>query len=111
MAKEKKYIEKRGTGFYIRGSRVLLDCVVYQFLEGASPESTLESFPSLTLEQVHGSLAFYLANRAEIDAYLAEGKREFARMAEISRAENPLLFRRLEQAKRGTMPTKQKRRK
>jgi hypothetical protein len=52
------------------------------------------------LEQVHGSLAFYLANRVEIDAYLAKGEREAEKMREISRAENPLLYRRLEQARR-----------
>jgi uncharacterized protein (DUF433 family) len=104
----KDYIEKRGTGYYVVDSRVTLDCIVYRFLEGASTESILESYPTLTLEQVHGSLAYYLANRAEIDAYLAEGRREFKKMAEISRANNPLLFRRLEQARRGTTSSKEK---
>ena len=33
------------------------------------------SYPALTLEQVHGALAFYLANQMEIDKYLAEGQR------------------------------------
>jgi uncharacterized protein (DUF433 family) len=35
----------------------------------------VESYPSLTLEQMHGALAFYLANRTDIDRYLAEGQR------------------------------------
>ncbi|MGH9725772.1 MAG: hypothetical protein ACRD41_11965, partial [Candidatus Acidiferrales bacterium] len=35
----------------------------------------VESYPALTLEQMHGALAFYLANQKEIDAYLAEGQR------------------------------------
>ncbi len=106
MAKD--YIEKRGTGYYVIGSRVSLDSIVYAFLDGNSAEGIVESYPTLTLEQVHGSLAFYLANRAEIDAYLAEGERETEKMREISRAENPLLYRRLEQARRDLNAQKQK---
>ncbi len=106
MAKD--YIEKRGTGYYVIGSRVSLDSIVYAFLDGNSAEGIVESYPTLTLEQVHGSLAFYLANRKEIDAYLAEGERETEKMREISRAENPLLYRRLEQARRDLNAQKQK---
>jgi len=106
MAKD--YIEKRGTGYYVIDSRVSLDSIVYGFLDGNSAEGILESYPTLTLEQVHGSLAYYLANRTEIDAYLAEGEREAEKMREISRAENPLLYRRLEQAKRTLASQKQK---
>jgi uncharacterized protein (DUF433 family) len=106
MAKD--YIEKRGTGYYLIGSRVSLDSIVYGFLDGNSAEGILESYPTLTLEQVHGSLAFYLANRAEIDAYLIEGEREAEKLREISRAENPLLYRRLEKARRDLNAQKQK---
>ena len=106
MAKD--YIEKRETGYYVIGSRVSLDSIVYAFLDGNSAEGIVESYPTLTLEQVHGSLAFYLANRKEIDAYLAEGERETEKMREISRAENPLLYRRLEQARRDLNAQKQK---
>jgi uncharacterized protein (DUF433 family) len=106
MAKD--YIEKRESGYYVIGSRVSLDSIVYAFLDGNSAEGIVESYPTLTLEQVHGSLAFYLANRAEIDAYLAEGERETEKMREISRAENPLLYRRLEQARRDLNAQKQK---
>jgi Protein of unknown function (DUF433) len=106
MAKD--YIEKRGVGYYLVGSRVSLDSIVYGFLDGFSAEGILESYPTLTLEQIHGSLAFYLANRKEIDAYFVEGEREAEKMREISRAENPLLYRRLEQAKRELNAQKQK---
>jgi uncharacterized protein (DUF433 family) len=68
----REYIEKRDGGYYLAGSRVSLDSVIYEFLNGASPESIVKSFPSLNLEQVYGAITFYLANRAEMDAYLAE---------------------------------------
>ena len=105
MAKD--YIEKRGVGYYLIGSRIS-DYDRYGFLGGFSAEGILESYPTLTLEQIHGSLAFYLANRKEIDAYFVEGEREAEKMREISRAENPLLYRRLEQAKRELNAQKQK---
>ena len=68
----REYFEKRDGGYYLAGSRVSLDSVIYEFLNGASPESIVKSFPSLNLEQVYGAITFYLANRAEMDAYLAE---------------------------------------
>ena len=51
---KKPYIEKRKEGYWIVGSRVSLDSVVYAFLEGQSAESIAQAFPVLSLEQVHG---------------------------------------------------------
>lgn len=63
----KQYVEQRDKGFWITGSRISLDSVVYAFRSGLSPESIVQSFPLLTLEQVYGAIAFYLTNRDEID--------------------------------------------
>jgi uncharacterized protein (DUF433 family) len=52
-----EYVEQRGGGYYIAGSRVSLDSVVYAFLRGESPEGIVESFPALSLEQVLGAVA------------------------------------------------------
>jgi len=68
----REYVERRNGGFYVTGSRVSLESVVYQFLDGACPETIVDDYPSLSLEQVYGAITFYLANRAEIDAYLSE---------------------------------------
>ena len=67
-----EYIEKRNGGYYLVGSRVSLESIVYKFQDGALPECIVKSLPSLTLEQVYGAITFYLANRAAMDAYLAE---------------------------------------
>lgn len=66
------YVEKREGGYYIVGSRVALESIVYEFLEGVSPETIVDDFPTLTLEQVYGAVAFFLGNRAELEHYLAE---------------------------------------
>jgi uncharacterized protein (DUF433 family) len=75
MAKD--YIEKRGEGYYVIGKRVSLDSIVHCFLQGDSPETIVESFSEVTLEEVYGALAFYLANRPEIDAHLTEGEHKY----------------------------------
>ena len=72
----KEYVEMREGAFRISGTRVSLDSVVYAFLRGASPESIAQSFPALNLEEIYGTITFYLAHRAEIDTHLQEGERE-----------------------------------
>ena len=71
----KEYVKKIEGVYRVGDTRVSLDSLVYLFREGMSVESMVESYPALTLEEVHGALAFYLANENEIDAYLAEGER------------------------------------
>lgn len=103
MAQE--YIERRDGGYYFVGSRVSLDSIVCQFLQGESPEAIVQAFPSLSLEQVYGGITFYLAHRAEIDAYLKRGEARFEELARASREANPLLYAKLEAARRAT-PTR-----
>jgi len=91
----KQYVEQRDGGYWITGSRVSLDSVVYAFLNGSSPEGIIQSFPLLTLEQVYGAIAFYLANRDGIDAYLKEGEAEFEQLQRVLREKNPLLYQKL----------------
>ena len=95
------YIEQRDGGYYIAGSRVSLDSVVYAFLRGESPEGIAESFTALSLEQVFGAVAFYLANRESIDAYLRGGRAEFARMRDEARRKHPALYSKLEATRHG----------
>lgn len=71
----KEYVKKTEGVYRVGDTRVSLDSLVYLFHEGMSAESMVESYPALSLEAVHGALAFYLANENEIDAYLAEGER------------------------------------
>jgi uncharacterized protein (DUF433 family) len=95
----KEYVAKREGAYRISGTRVSLDSIVYAFLRGAAPESIAQSFPALTLEEVYGAIAFYLAHQTEIDAYLQEGEREFEALRQQARQSNPLLYRKLEEAR------------
>lgn len=84
---EKKYVEKREGGYWISGTRISLDSMVYAFNRGDSPETIKDNFTSLTLEEVYGALAFYLGNQDKIDIYLRESEVLFEKESEIRRAE------------------------
>jgi uncharacterized protein (DUF433 family) len=80
MAKD--YIGERDGSYFVAGTRVSLDSIVHAFRRGESPETICQNFELLRLEEVYGAIAYYLANRAEVDAYLirqsekwAEGRR------------------------------------
>jgi uncharacterized protein (DUF433 family) len=81
-------------GWRISGTRVSLDSIVYGYLEGETPESIAEDFPSLTLAQVYAGLAFYLKHRDEIDGHLALQQSRWEQLRQQSQtAHSPLLSR------------------
>jgi len=100
MARE--YVKKVDTEYLVGDTRVSLDSLVYLFREGVSTEGMVESYPALTLEQVHGALAYYLANQHEVDAYLAEGQRLAAVQHEASRRTNFDLISKIRRARHET---------
>ena len=95
----KEYVILSEGVYRIVDTRVSLDSLVYLFREGMSAESMVESYPDLTLEQVHGALAFYLANQKEIDTYLAEGQRVAEAQHRQSRQANAELIAKLQRAR------------
>jgi uncharacterized protein (DUF433 family) len=95
----KQYAEQRNGAYWISGTRLSLDSVIYAFLSGASPESIVQSFPLLTLEQVYGAIAFYLTNKEVIDAYLKEGEEIFRRLQQSARNQNADFYAKFESSK------------
>ena len=96
---QSEYIEERNGGYYVAGTRISLDSIVYAFNLGQSPEAIQEGFPSLKLAQIYGAIAFYLDHQAEIDKYLEESEREFESNSIPLFEENPALWERLQRAK------------
>ena len=94
----KQYVEQRDKGYWIEGTRISLDSVVYSFLNGDSPESIAQNFHLLSLEQVYGAIAFYLANREIIDLYLEEGEAEFQQLQQSLKERSPILYQKLQAA-------------
>ena len=93
------YVEQREGGYWVANTRVSLDSIVYAFLAGQTAESIAQSFPVLSLEQVYGAIAFYLANRAEIDTYLAKAEKTFEVLRQAARDADPAFYQKLAAAR------------
>lgn len=72
----------------VSGTRVPLETVVRAFHLGATPEEIVQDYSTVTLPQVYAVLAYYLAHRPEVDAYIAERTTTSA----SARAANETLF-------------------
>ena len=71
MFQGKTYVRKNEQGDLRVGELdVSLDSVVIAYQQGYSAETIQQLFPALTLEEVYGAVAFYLANQNEVDRYL-----------------------------------------
>ncbi|HEY7320823.1 MAG TPA: DUF433 domain-containing protein [Candidatus Binatia bacterium] len=95
-----QYVDQRDQGYWVAGTRVSLDSIVYAFLDGRTAESIAQSFPVLTLEQVYGAIAFYLANRSKIDSYLAQVRVDFEALRQAARNADPMFYQKLADARR-----------
>jgi uncharacterized protein (DUF433 family) len=91
----KVYVTKVGDTYRLAGTRISLDSLIYLYREGISPEGMVESYPALTLEQVHGALAYYLANQKEIDQSLAQADAVAETQHQESRRSNAELIAKL----------------
>src|SRR5882724_4449758 len=91
-----EYVEQRNGGFYVAGTPVSLDSIVYSFKAGDSPETIRQNFSSLSLEQVYGAIAFYLAHEHEVDANIREGEQEIQCSVPPLSASRPELYARLD---------------
>lgn len=96
---QNQYIEQRDGGFYVAGTRISLDSVVYSFKEGLSPEAIQADFPLLKRSQIYGAIAFYLGHEAEIDRHLEDSRLEFeGRGVPLSMA-NPALWEKIQRSR------------
>lgn len=69
--------EIRGGRPRLAGTGVTVRSIVIWYQQGSTPEQIVDQFGHLTLAQVYAALAYYHANRDEIDADLAEEDRLF----------------------------------
>ncbi|MGI8741780.1 MAG: DUF433 domain-containing protein [Bryobacteraceae bacterium] len=93
------YVAAREGGLYATGSRVSLASIIYAFRDGASPEKILESFPSLSLAQVYGAIAFYLSHPQESRQYLEELELKWKELEQSAQSPGEDLQRRLSEAR------------
>ena len=69
------FVERRKTGFYVVGSRVPIDRIVWEYRHGEDPEGIQSHYPTLSLDQVNGAIAFYLKHTDEVEQVMEQRKR------------------------------------
>lgn len=92
---DRPYVQYHDEVYRVAGTRVTLDSIVRRFWEGDAPESIVQSFPVLTLEQIYGAVAYYLHHQAAIDAYLKQAESEEAAIIAKLHHQNHALHERL----------------
>jgi uncharacterized protein (DUF433 family) len=95
----RQYVEHRDGAYWVTGSRVSLDSIVYAFLDGQTAESIAQAFPVLTLEEVYGAITFYLAHQRDIDAYLEQRRADYEAKRQAAREADPMFYQKLADAR------------
>lgn len=72
----------------VRGTRVPLDTIVFEFKQGATAEGIVEQYSSLDLADVYAVISYYLRHQNEVESYLQQRQK----LAEDVRAENERRF-------------------
>ena len=72
----------------IKGTRVGIETVLDDYLNGASPEEIAARYRTLTLEQVYATITYYLRHQEEVDEYL-ERWRAYTKAAWQEQQRNP----------------------
>jgi uncharacterized protein (DUF433 family) len=99
------YVEQRNGGYYVANSRVSLASIVHEFRDGASPETIRRNFPTLSLEQVYGAIAFYLGHQTETAAYLGDQEAMWTTREQSIAPVSSDLQRRIDEARKRTLTT------
>jgi uncharacterized protein (DUF433 family) len=99
-----QYVVRREGAYYVSGTRVSLDSIVYAFVAGQTTESIAQAFPVLSPEQVYGAITFYLGHRQAIDRYLETQQEDFEAKRQAARDADPMFYQKLAAARR-TLPT------
>ncbi|HLQ46614.1 MAG TPA: DUF433 domain-containing protein [Planctomycetaceae bacterium] len=84
--------------FRVGKARVPLESVVISFREGASAETIHEQYPSLSLEEVYGAIAFYLGERKLVDINLQRQRESYDQQRLSWNARSDRLVRKLRAA-------------
>jgi uncharacterized protein (DUF433 family) len=82
------HVDETGT-IRVGGTRLLLDLVIHQYQQGASPEEIVSAFPVVSVADVYAAIAYYLNHQTELDAYFMEREAEGQRWREFWEARIP----------------------
>jgi uncharacterized protein (DUF433 family) len=67
----------------IAGTRITVGRIATLWKQGVTPEEMIDNWPYLSLAQIYAALAYYHANKEEIEAILAADEAEYDRLLAI----------------------------
>jgi uncharacterized protein (DUF433 family) len=88
----------------LRGTRIGIEAILSEYADGALPEEIAVNYPPVTLEQVHATITYYLANRSTMDVYLGRWVTRGDEALERQQQSKPPLLERLRQSRRSGTP-------
>lgn len=92
------YVREENGALYVGATRVTVHGLVATWRnEGYSAEELQSAFPTLTLAQVYGTIAYYLDHQQALDARFAAEEQEYARHQQRDRAADPGFYRQLDE--------------
>ncbi|MBI4905150.1 MAG: DUF433 domain-containing protein [Acidobacteria bacterium] len=97
---QREYVEMRNGAYYLAGSRVSLASIIYEHRDGATAETIRENFPTLSLEQIEGAIAYYLGHREAAETYLRDLERKWEELERAAKPADTELQRRIEEVKK-----------
>ncbi len=84
----------------IKGRRIGIESVLYEYLfREQTPAEIHQRFPTLTLEQIHAAILYYLHNREKMDDYMTDWLEWGQRMREEQERNPPPVVIRLRASK------------
>lgn len=92
----------------LKGSRIGIESVLYQYIHREqTPSEIQQRFPTLSLEQVHATILYYLHNKEEVDAYMTDYLEWSWRTQEEERLNPPPVVLRLREIRRRQLEEQQ----
>ncbi len=89
MATTIEHVEERNGEYYVAHTRVPIGVVITAWERGDTPERIVQQFPSLSLADVYGVIAYFLDHEEDLRTHFARLRDEYERAREAARAERP----------------------
>ncbi len=89
MATSTTYVQARDGNLCVGHSRVTVDNVITRLKVGRTPEEIHESFPTVPLVAIYGTITYYLEHQDVLDAFFRETEETAAAYHAAEEAKHP----------------------
>lgn len=79
----------------IKGTRVGIEIILSDYLDGYIPEEIARRYPAVSLEDIYAAITYYLHNQTSMDAYLEAWREHSKRMHKQQEEDLPDVVERL----------------